>query len=86
MAQTAAHTIVREGAQPAVPVLRSVSDQELDERERAASDVVAEILSDGTVRPVVNPDGDKAGKGWDEGSICGRSWILWWTRRSFSQA
>ena len=49
-------------------------------------EVVAEILSDGTVRPVVNPNGDAPATAWSEGSISGRSWILWWTRRSFSQA
>ncbi len=52
----------------------------------AETEVVAEILSDGTVRPVVQQEGKAAPKAWSEGSISGRSWILWWTRRSFSQA
>jgi hypothetical protein len=82
MAQNAARSLERE-LQPPKPVLRSVP---ADSSHRLASEVVAEILSDGTVRPVTAPNGQATSKGWSEGSISGRSWILWWTRRSFSQA
>ncbi|HEX8098909.1 MAG TPA: hypothetical protein VF660_01755, partial [Actinomycetota bacterium] len=52
----------------------------------AHTDVVAEILSDGSVRPVANDNSQTSNKSWTEGSISGRSWILWWTRRSFAEA
>jgi hypothetical protein len=83
MAQSAARSLEREQMQPPKPVLRSVP---AGSPEGYDGDVVAEILSDGTVRPVANPNGQTASKAWSEGSISGRSWILWWTRRSFSQA
>ncbi|MDP8956801.1 MAG: hypothetical protein M3N24_07575 [Actinomycetota bacterium] len=83
MAQSAASSLLREQDERSPRALRSVPAQEPDASR--ATDVVAEILSDGTVRPVVNPNGESAPKGWSEGSISGRSWILWWTRRSFSQ-
>ena len=84
MAQNAARSLEREQMQqPPRPVLRSISAGPSDGRE---SDVVAEILSDGTVRPVATQNGQAGSKAWSEGSISGRSWILWWTRRSFSQA
>ena len=81
MAQNAARSLEREQThQPPRPVLRSVPS------DGPESGVVAEILSDGTVRPVASQNGQASSKAWSEGSISGRSWILWWTRRSFSQA
>ncbi|HEX2089538.1 MAG TPA: hypothetical protein VHI54_06390 [Actinomycetota bacterium] len=83
MAQNAAPSVERvQMEQPPKPVLRSVPAGADD---RHGEDVVAEILSDGTVRPVASPNGQAGSKAWSEGSISGRSWILWWTRRSFSQ-
>lgn len=83
MAHNAASSLVREQNEWQRPALRPVPAQDAD--TAGASDVVAEILSDGTVRPVASPNGEHAPKAWSEGSISGRSWILWWTRRSFSQ-
>ncbi|HEX2069803.1 MAG TPA: hypothetical protein VHH54_06325 [Actinomycetota bacterium] len=84
MAQNAARSLEGEQMQqPPQRVLRSVPSDPSDGREH---EVVAEILSDGTVRPVASPNGHGASKPWSEGSISGRSWILWWNRRSFSQA
>jgi hypothetical protein len=84
MAQNAARSLEREQMQqPPKRVLRSVPSNPAEGRER---EVVAEILSDGTVRPVATTNGQGSSKPWSEGSISGRSWILWWNRRSFSQA
>ncbi len=83
MTHNAASSLVREQNERRWPTLRPVPAQ--DASTAGATEVVAEILSDGTVRPVVNPNGENAAKAWSEGSISGRSWILWWTRRSFSQ-
>jgi hypothetical protein len=84
MAQNAARSLEGEQMQqPLKPVLRSVPSDSSDGGER---EVVAEILSDGTVRPVATTNGQATSKPWSEGSISGRSWILWWNRRSFSQA
>ena len=83
MAQNAARSLDgKHTQQPTRPLLRSVPAGTTDGH---GGEVVAEILSDGTVRPVATPNGQAASKAWSEGSISGRSWILWWTRRSFSQ-
>ena len=86
MAQNAVRSVGRGGQNRREPrALRSVplaNPNTAPDR----SEVVAEILSDGTVRPLANPNGQPGPKAWSEGSISGRSWILWWTRRSFSQA
>ena len=85
MAQTAANPMVRKNGRPERPALRSVRHQEtlsLAPRD----EVVAEILSDGSVRPVANDGADTTARGWAEGSLSGSNWILWWTRRSFNQA
>ncbi len=84
MAHSAASSLVREENERRPRALRPVPAEE--PATSGGTEVVAEILSDGTVRPVVSPNGDVAPKAWSEGSISGRSWILWWTRRSFSQA
>ncbi len=82
MAQNAVRSHGTEQLAPARPALRSVPAND----SHRQNEVVAEILSDGTVRPVASPNGHGASKPWSEGSISGRSWILWWNRRSFSQA
>ncbi len=84
MAQSTASSLLREQKEQPRPALRAVPAEA--STSSAETEVVAEILSDGTVRPVVNPNGDAPATAWSEGSISGRSWILWWTRRSFSQA
>ena len=85
MAQNAARSLIREHTPQARPALRSIPAHEPNSSSEG-TEVVAEILSDGTVRPVASHSGQTAPKAWTEGSISGRSWILWWTRRSFSQA
>lgn len=53
----------------------------LDDQGRG---VVAEILSDGTVRPagtLGSAEGDHPSGEWVEGKIGGDDWILWWQRR-----
>jgi hypothetical protein len=50
--------------------------------------VVAEVLSDGTVR---NRDDSTAwetgsNSGWRQGSLSGDGWTLWWERRPWSAA
>ena len=85
MAQNAARSLAREHTEQSRPALRSVPAQEPNSTSQG-TEVVAEILSDGTVRPVASHNGHATPKAWNEGSISGRSWILWWTRRSSSQA
>ena len=85
MAQNAAGSLAPEQKKRSRPALRSVPAPESDVASDHA-EVLAEILSDGTVRPVASANGHAAPTTWSEGSISGRSWILWWTRRSFSQA
>lgn len=84
MAQNAARSLAEHNEMPR-PALRSVRTED-PAAAAGESAVIAEILSDGTVRPVVSRNGDHKQGAWSEGSISGRSWILWWTRRSFSQA
>jgi hypothetical protein len=84
MAQTAANPMVRKNGR-AERLLRSVRHQETPS-PAPRDEVVAEILSDGSVRPVANGAAETTAKGWAEGSLSGPSWILWWTRRSFNQA
>jgi hypothetical protein len=83
MAQNAVRSLEEPMQQPPATVLHSVP---ADHSEGPSGAVVAEILSDGTVRPVAGSNGQASSKAWSEGSISGRSWILWWTKRSFSQA
>jgi hypothetical protein len=85
MAQTAANPMVRKNGRPEWPVLRSVRHQETPSLA-PRDEVVAEILSDGSIRPMANAAAETTAKGWAEGSLSGPSWILWWTRRSFNQA
>jgi hypothetical protein len=50
--------------------------------------VVAEILSDGTLRrrsDGVHWDASEGRKGWASGSVSGDGWTLWWERRSFEE-
>jgi hypothetical protein len=83
MAQNAVRSLEEQMPERPAPALRSVPAVHSDGSSGA---VVAEILSDGTIRPVAGSNGQASSKAWSEGSISGRSWILWWTKRSFSQA
>jgi hypothetical protein len=53
-------------------------------RNRRSPEVVAEILSDGTIRPMDRRNRttmDEDAHGWSSGSLSGRGWFLWWERR-----
>jgi hypothetical protein len=65
------------------PVLQVIDGGEspaaVDERQ-----VVAEILSDGTVRLVDGPHGQTGGRGYATGQVTGDGWTVWWDRRYWS--
>ncbi len=50
--------------------------------------VVAEVLSDGTVRQRNASAASETGSpsGWRQGSLSGDGWTLWWERRPWSAA
>jgi hypothetical protein len=48
-------------------------------------EVVAEVLSDGTVRPVGTGERARDGKPFSSGTVAGDGWTLWWQRRSWAQ-
>ena len=50
---------------------------------RDPKEVVAVVLSDGTVRDLRDGCGDEKRSRYAVGSITGPDWILWWDRRSF---
>jgi hypothetical protein len=65
----------------ATAVLRLVPPLEDGEDDRQ---VVAEILSDGTVRartPALRARIDEASRHWSSGQISNGQWLLWWQRR-----
>jgi hypothetical protein len=64
-----AEPIPREEPRPPEPVLRPVS-----------SEVVAEVLADGTIRQVGERPRSPSGE-YETGQISGDGWILWWERR-----
>jgi hypothetical protein len=66
------------------PRLRVVSGA----RHSARPHVVAELLSDGTIRPRDGSAGWETGSksGWRQGSLAGDGWTLWWERRPWSAA
>jgi len=54
----------------------------LEEEDEAV--VVAEILSDGTVRslrPDLHSRVEETGQGWSSGQVSNGGWFLWWQRR-----
>lgn len=65
------------------PALRVIDGGEspaaMDERQ-----VVAEILSDGTVRLVDAPNGRTGDPGYATGQVAGDGWTVWWDRRYWS--
>ena len=47
-------------------------------------EIVAVVLEDGSVRELrPNRKADDAGRRITNGTVSGRDWILWWTRRTF---
>ena len=57
-----------------------------EERERPARrrHVVAEVLSDGTVRPKGTLGPVEGESEWSQGQVSGDGWALWWERRRLS--
>lgn len=55
-------------------------------RPRTSRPVVAEVLQDGTIRPVgkarVRGNGDR----YAVGTVNGDGWVLWWERRRLNEA
>ena len=47
-------------------------------------DVVAEILSDGSIRHVDGGQEEPNTSSWAEGEVSGPTWTLWWARRSWA--
>ena len=67
------------------PRLRLVTGES---RRSPRPHVVAEVLSDGSVR---HRDGSEAwetgsSSGWRQGSVSGDGWTVWWERRPWSAA
>ena len=48
--------------------------------------VIGEIMSDGSVRILDRPEDPLTPSAWSEGSVSGKSWTLWWQRRSWGNA
>jgi hypothetical protein len=66
-------------------VLASKPLDEGNTAEPAKAAVVAEVLADGTVRPTGQiPNGEW--RRFSNGTISGKSWTLWWTRRNWGKA
>jgi hypothetical protein len=55
-------------------------------RERRPGQVVAVVLSDGSVRPLDGPPSAGDGRVFATGQVSGPGWILWWQRRAFEEA
>jgi hypothetical protein len=72
------------------PILRAVPVRETPQAPRAPDpaprpqpvppQVVAEVLSDGSIRQVGEPTSPPA-RDYETGRISGAGWILWWERR-----
>jgi hypothetical protein len=65
------------------PALRVIDGGEA----RSAPDprqVVAEVLSDGSVRLVAGPQDDDGDHGYATGQVTGDGWTVWWDRRYWS--
>lgn len=53
-----------------------------EERQGAGErHVVAEVLSDGTVRPAGTLGPVEGDREWSQGQVSGDGWVLWWQRR-----
>ena len=66
-----------EGTRPVLQVIEGgESPAAMDERQ-----VVAEILSDGTIRLVAGPTGRNGDRGYATGQVGGEGWTVWWDRR-----
>ncbi len=82
MAQNAARSLEGEQMQQLPErVLRSVPS---DPSGGHAGEVVAEILSDGTVRPKGTLGPVEGEPEWSRGQVSGDGWVLWWERRRLS--
>ena len=66
---------------------RQATRLEQEEREQPAPrprHVVAEVLSDGTVRPKGTLGPVEGEPEWSRGHVSGDGWVLWWERRRLS--
>ncbi|MDQ4005536.1 MAG: hypothetical protein M3135_04430 [Actinomycetota bacterium] len=55
-----------------------------EERPEPRRHVVAEVLSDGTVRPEGTLGPVEGEQEWSQGEVSGDGWVLWWQRRRLS--
>ena len=65
-------------------VLASKPLEEGNETQQANA-VVAEVLADGTVRPTGQIPNDEWRR-FSNGTVSGKTWTLWWTRRNWGKA
>lgn len=61
-----------------------VGQEERERPEPRRRHVVAEVLSDGTVRPKGTLGPVEGEREWSQGQVSGDGWVLWWQRRRLS--
>jgi hypothetical protein len=68
----------RAGTRPRLRLIKGEADRTPQERR-----VVAEVLSDGTIRELSGAKAwdTKTQSDWQEGSLAGDGWTMWWERR-----
>jgi hypothetical protein len=68
----------RPGTRPRLRLIKGEADRTPEERR-----VVAEILSDGTIRGLSGSKAwdTKSQPDWRQGSVAGDGWTMWWERR-----
>ena len=54
-----------------------------DRSERGDAEIVAVILSDGTVRDLRDGETERLEDRFDAGQVNGAGWTLWWERRNW---
>jgi hypothetical protein len=62
------------------PALR-VIDGGGSEPHADSPDVVAEVLSDGTIRTLGDPEARSGDRSFATGQVAGDGWTIWWDRR-----
>jgi hypothetical protein len=65
------------------PALR-VIDGGASVARREGPEVVAEVLSDGTIRVIGGPDARADDRSYATGQVSGDGWSIWWDRRYWS--
>jgi hypothetical protein len=61
-----------------------VGQEEREQPEPRRRHVVAEVLSDGTLRPKGTFGPVEGEQEWSQGQVSGDGWVLWWERRRLS--